>query len=249
MRHEPLPTVSVVIPARDDAVALAECLARIARQTVAPAEVVVVDNGSTDDTAAVAAAWGARVVAEPRIGIPAAAATGYDCATGDLIARLDADSRPDDRWVERIARTLGADPTLDAVTGSGQFFDLPLVVRGAVSGVYLGAYYVLCHLALGHTTLWGSSMAMRRESWISVRSGVRRDDPEVHDDLDLAFALGPGRRIRFDPLLRVGVSARSLRGHSQRVRRFDRAWRTLRLNWRVAPPWDRWRARLALLAR
>ena len=245
MTRAVLPTVSVIIPARDDAVALTECLRRLARQTVAPLEVVVVDNASSDDTAAVAVARGARVVPEARVGIPAAAATGYDSAVGDVIARLDADSRPDDRWVERIATTFRADAALDAVTGSGEFFDLPWVVRGAVSGVYLGAYYGLCHLALGHTALWGSSMAMRRSVWLEVRSLVSRDDPDLHDDLDLAFALGPGRRIRYDPHLRVGVSARSLRGHSQRVRRFDRAWRTLRLNWQVAPPWDRWRARLA----
>jgi len=207
-------------------------------------EVVVVDNGSTDDSAAVAAAWGARVVPEPRIGIPAAAATGYDSARGEVIARLDADSRPDERWVERIVASMDADPHLDAVTGSGQFVDLPAVLRPGVSGAYLGAYYVLAHLALGHTALWGSSMAVRRDAWLEVRARVARHDPEVHDDLDLAFALGPGRRIRFDPSLRVGVSARSLRGHAQRVRRFDRAWRTLRLNWRVSPPWDRWRARL-----
>lgn len=244
MTGAPLPRVSVVIPARDDAVALAECLVRLGSQTVRPWEVIVVDNGSTDDTAAVAAAWGARVVSEHQVGIPSAAAAGYDCAEGDVIARLDADSRPDERWVERIARSMHADPTLDAVTGSGLFFDLPPLLRAPVSGAYLGAYYGLTHLALGHTTLWGSSMAMRREVWQAVRSQVRRDDPEVHDDLDLAFALGPGRRIRFDPMLRVGMSARSLRGHSQRVRRVDRAWRTLRLNWRVAPPWDRWRARL-----
>ena len=245
MTGDLLPTVSVVIPARDDAVALADCLACLSVQTVEPWEVVVVDNGSTDATAAVAAAWGARVVVEPRIGIPAAASTGYDSARGEVIARLDADSRPDRQWVERIASRMSQDPDLDAMTGSGHFVDLPRLVSGAASGAYLGAYYVLAHLALGHTTLWGSSMAMRRRSWLAVRSQVRRDDPEVHDDLDLAFALGPARRIRYDPHLRVGVSARSLRGHAQRVRRFDRAWRTLRLNWRGRPPWRRWGARLA----
>jgi hypothetical protein len=237
------PTVSVVIPARDDAVALEECLARLSSQTVPPSEVVVVDNASTDRTAAVAAAWGARVVREPRPGIPAAAATGYDSARGDVIARLDADSRPGPHWVERIARTMADDPALDAVTGSGRFVDLPPALRGAASRTYLGAYYALGHLALGHTALWGSSMAIRRGSWLTVRTQVSRD-PDVHDDLDLAFALGPHRRIRRDGALRVGVSARSLRGRAQRRQRLDRAWRTLRRNWDTMPPWARWGSRL-----
>jgi hypothetical protein len=86
-------------------------------------------------------------------------------------------------------------------------------------------------------------MAIRRGTWLTVRARVSRD-PEVHDDLDLAFALGPRRRIVRDPALRVGVSARSLRGRAQRRRRLDRAWRTLRRNWDTMPPWERWGARL-----
>ncbi|WP_456844454.1 glycosyltransferase family A protein [Cellulomonas sp. P5_C6] len=243
MNGAQLPRVSVVIPVRDDAVALEGCLAALSRQTVAPCEVVVVDNDSSDRTAAVAHAWGARVVREACVGIPAAAATGYDAATSEVIARLDADSRPDPRWVERIATRMRAEPGLAAVTGTGRFVDLPFRVSPLVSGAYLGAYYVLAHLALGHPSLWGSSMALRRESWLAVREDVRRDDPEIHDDLDLAFALGPHRRIRLDRSLRVGVSARSLRGRAQRRRRMERAWRTLVVNWRRMPPWRRWWAR------
>lgn len=237
------PTVSVVIPARDDAPALRRCLALLARQTVAPLEVVVVDNGSSDDTAAVARAWGARVVEEPRVGIPSASAAGYDAAVGDVLARLDADSRPGPRWVERVARRM-ADPRLDAATGVGTFSDLPWGVRQVASAVYLGLYYLLTHLALGHTPLWGSSMALRRTTWEAVRGDVHRADPEVHDDMDLAFALGPTRRIRLDPFLAVGVSGRSLRGRAQLRRRLDRARHTLELNWAVQPPWLRWRDRL-----
>lgn len=245
----PVPTVSVVVPVRDDAPALEVCLALLARQTVAPLEVVVVDNGSTDDSAAVARRWGATVVGEPRVGIPAAAAAGYDAAKGDVIARLDADSRPDPRWVQTVVERMSADPGLDALTGTGRFYDAARGLRGAASVLYLGSYYVLTHLALGHTALWGSCMAVRTGTWQAVRRDVTRDDPEVHDDLDLAFRLGPERRIRLSRSWRVGVSARSLHGRHQRRRRLDRAWRTLRLNWRVAPPWDRWRRRLGRTVR
>ena len=240
-----VPTVSVVMPVRDDAAALEHLLSLLARQTVAPLEVVVVDNASSDDSAAVAHRWGAVVVHEPRVGIPAAAAAGYDTAKGDVIGRLDADSRPDARWVQTVVEHMAADPALDAMTGTGRFHDLPVGVRTVASVGYLGAYYVLTHLALGHTTLWGSCLAVRSSTWEQVRERVVRDDAEVHDDLDLAFRLGPRRRTRLVRSWRVGVSARSLRGRSQRRRRMDRAWRTLRLNWEVAPPWERWRERWA----
>jgi cellulose synthase/poly-beta-1,6-N-acetylglucosamine synthase-like glycosyltransferase len=235
-------TVSVVIPARNDAAALRRCLRALALQSLPPTEVVVVDNASADDTAAVARAHGARVVSEPRVGIPYAAATGYDAASGEILARLDADSLPGPRWLEDAVARL-ADPDVAAVTGTGSFYEHGRWGR-VTAGVYLAAYYGLCHLALGHHALWGSNMAMRRSAWHAVRDRVHRDDPELHDDLDLAFAMGPLLRIRLDRSLRVGVSARSLRGTYQLRRRFRRALRTLAVNWREAPPWARWASRL-----
>ncbi|MFH5821539.1 glycosyltransferase family 2 protein [Georgenia sp. AZ-5] len=237
------PTVSVVIPARDDAPALARCLDALAAQRVRPAEVVVVDNGSRDATAAVAAARGARVVSEPLPGIPAAAAAGYDAARAEVIARLDADSVPGPDWVGRVAAVM-ADPRVDAVTGWGRFYGLGTAGRAATQ-LYLGAYYVLGLAALGHPPLWGSNMAVRRSTWEQVRGEVHRHDQELHDDMDLAFVLGPRRVVRLDRRLTVAVSGRSVRGAAQVRRRFRRAFNTLGTNWRVAPPWERWAARLA----
>jgi glycosyltransferase involved in cell wall biosynthesis len=234
-------TVSVVVPVRDDAVALEALLTRLAHQTRLPDEVVVVDNGSTDASASVARAHGARVVDEPRVGIPRAAATGYDAASGELVVRCDADTVPGRRWLERLVAPLEADDRLDAVTGVGTFHDAPRGLRTLLAVLYLGAYYVSSHLALGHTVLWGSNMAVRRTSWKAAADAVHRD-ADVHDDMDLAFVLGPGSRIRLVPVV-VGVSARSLRGGSHLRRRLGRARRTLELNWRTSPPWLRWRDR------
>ena len=236
-----LPTISVVIPARDDGPALARCLAALERQTVRPDEVVVVDNGSRDDTAEVARRHGARVVTEPRPGIPFAAAAGYDAAQSELVLRCDADTVPGPRWVERLATSLARRPGLAAVSGVGTFHDLPPGVRHVAAVGYLGAYYACTHLALGHTALWGSNMAFRQHAWAQVRDEVHREDAELHDDMDLAFVLGPGRGIRL-VAVGVGVSARSLRPGQWR-RRFRRANRTLAVNWAVSPPWLRWRDR------
>lgn len=239
-------TVSVVIPVRDDAPALARCLDLLAEQTLPPWEVVVVDNASSDDSAEVARRAGARVVEEPRVGIPAAASAGYDAARGQVIARLDADSRPGPRWLEHLVAQLESAPEVDALTGTGKFHDLPRGARTAASVGYLGSYYVMAHLALARTPLWGSCMAIRRAAWLAVREEVERHDPEVHDDFDLAGVLDRRFVTRLDRRWRVGVSARSLRGRAQRRRRLERAWRTIERSWDMAPPWERWRNRFAV---
>jgi glycosyltransferase involved in cell wall biosynthesis len=236
--------VSVVIPARDDAVLLARCLRALARQTRPPAEVIVVDNASTDATAETARGFGATVVEEERVGIWAAAAAGYDAVRTPVIARLDADSVPPADWVEKVAAGLRRRPSAVAITGWGVFEDLPRPVGVPVAALYLGAYYVLGHAAAAGPVLWGSNMALRRTAWHQVRDRVHRWEREVHDDMDLALALGPRAEVGFDPRLVVGVSARSLRGASQLARRFHRARRTLEMNFSEARPWERWAERL-----
>lgn len=91
-------------------------------------------------------------------------------------------------------------------------------------------------------------MALRRQAWVEASGRVHRE-PELHDDMDLALVLGPDARIVLDPSLTVGVSSRSLRGVPQLRRRLDRALRTLRVNWRDAPPWERWAVTLSRLFR
>lgn len=242
-------SVSVVIPVRNDRELLDRCLAALANQTVAAHEIIVVDNASTDDSAAVAVSRGARVITEPRVGIPSAAAAGYDSARGAIIARCDADTvvRPD--WIETITAALADKPHVSAVTGWGVFYDLPRVVRHLSAALYLGSYYALGGLAAGHHVLWGSSMAIRKSAWDRVSSAVHRDDPDLHDDMDLALVLGPDAKIALVPALRVGVSGRSIHLSRQWQPRMSRAFRTLSVNWRVMPPWDRWHHRLTAGAR
>ncbi len=86
--------ISVVIPAYNAAHFLPRCLESVFAQTMEPAEVIVVDDGSTDDTAATAKRLGATVVTRPNGGLSAARNTGIQHATGEWIGLLDAD----DRW-------------------------------------------------------------------------------------------------------------------------------------------------------
>lgn len=235
--------VSVVIPVKDDGAHLRVCLAALAAQSVPPFEIVVVDNGSVDDSAAVALAAGARVVTEPVVGISAAASTGYDAACGDVIARLDADSDPPADWIERIAADL-ADPAVDAVTGPGTFPELRGMPQVLARVLYMEAYFVLVGSALAHWPLFGSNFAMRTSAWRSVRGEVHRDDPEVHDDMDLSVALGRDHRILLDRELRMPISSRPFSSLPSMWRRNRRGFHTLRVGGRSASPVRRWRARV-----
>lgn len=223
--------VSVVIPVRDDAAALQRCLEHLAAQTVAPDEVIVVDNGSSDNSAAVALAAGARVVVEAQRGIPAAAARGYDAATGDVIARCDADTVLPTDWVERIRDAFDADPELEGLTGPGRFHDLPSQWTGLASAFYALGTFVGGGAAMANVPLWGSNMALRRSSWLRVAARVERNDPGVHDDLDLTMQLGPRARLRFDSRLRVGAEGRFFHSRGAARDRVRIAMRTFRRNW------------------
>jgi glycosyltransferase involved in cell wall biosynthesis len=81
--------VSLIIPALNEAACLGPLLAEIPAGLVY--EVIVVDNGSTDDTAAVAEHAGVRVVSEPRRGYGYACAAGVAVACGEILAFMDGD--------------------------------------------------------------------------------------------------------------------------------------------------------------
>lgn len=240
------PTVSVVIPVKDDARKLRHCLAALDRQVTAPHEVIVVDNASVDDSADVARAAGARVLFEARTGIGIASAAGYDRASGDIVARLDADSVPGPTWVAALGSAFAADPDLDALTGPGRFNDGPALLRWPGFVVYLVPYFVLAGLALGHVPLFGSNMAFRKALWLEIRGGVHLDDRLVHDDLDLSFHLEPGHRVRFSPWLDVRISSRPF-SDGRGLLRLRRGFHTIFLHWPDDAPWrrfgDRWASR------
>jgi glycosyltransferase involved in cell wall biosynthesis len=93
--------ISVVIPAYNAAVFLPRCLKSVFAQTLKPHEVIVVDDGSIDDTATLAAELGAKVITRPNGGLSAARNTGIQNASSEWIALLDAD----DLWApEKLER-------------------------------------------------------------------------------------------------------------------------------------------------
>lgn len=202
------PSVSIVIPVFNEESHLRDCLEAIARQTVMPVEVIVVDNNSTDTTAAIAKSFPfVRLVSEKRQGVVYARDCGFDVARGDIIGRLDGDTILTPNWVETV-QEIFADPSVGAVSGSVHYREVCL--SKAFDGVdfRIRRYLAERMSQLGEHFLYGVNMAMRKSAWQKVRAEVCHTRT-MHEDLDLAIHLvQQGQKVVFDPRLRVAISAR-----------------------------------------
>jgi glycosyltransferase involved in cell wall biosynthesis len=119
--------ISVIIPVFNDAPYLAEALDSALGQTRSPDEVIVIDDGSTDESFKVAQTFLPRItlLRQANQGISGGRNAGLGVATGDLIAFLDADDVwPNDSLEVRLERLL-AEPGLDAVFGEITQFASP----------------------------------------------------------------------------------------------------------------------------
>ncbi len=122
--------ISVVIPAYNAARTLGACLHALNRSSFPREqyEVIVVDDGSTDETAALAESLGARVIRRPNRGPAAARNRGVEAARGDLILFTDADCEPAPDWIAQMVGTFG-DPDIVGAKGIYRTRQRELVAR------------------------------------------------------------------------------------------------------------------------
>jgi glycosyltransferase involved in cell wall biosynthesis len=131
--------VSVVIPAFNESGTIADLIQRI-RQRYPDFEIVVIDDGSADDTATVAADAGARVLSHPyNIGNGAAIKSGIRAAKGDFLVFMDADGQHDPEDIDRMLVYL---PEFDMVVGARNKGSQASIGRSMGNTIYnwLGSY-------------------------------------------------------------------------------------------------------------
>ena len=200
-----MPTVSVVIPAYNETRIIESCLRALMAQSHPADEIIVVDNNSSDDTVALVRAFpGVTVASEPRQGITYARTTGFDAATSDIIARIDADTIVSPNWVAKIRSEFLDHPEIDALAGNAAVHELSPGNRYWATWVYR-LFRRWHEKSIGVSPMmYGYNCAVRREAWADIRGMVNFDDQEISEDVDVTLSvLKKGYTIRFSPDLVV----------------------------------------------
>ena len=199
--------ISLVIPAYNEEAYLGGCLDSVLENAGGRLhEIVVVDNASTDRTAAVAASRpGVRVVHEPQRGSSAARHRGYLEATGDYIAFLDADTRMPPGWLDFVEEAFTAHPDAVSLSGPGKYWDATLPQRWVLNAIWWTcgppSYRLVGYL------LYGAHFVVRRSALDAI-GGIDQSVDFYGDDTLLARQLSRHGKVLFRMPFFIYSSAR-----------------------------------------
>ena len=218
--------LSLVIPVFDEETTIRSCLEHVVAQTRPVDECIVVDNNSTDATLAIVAEFAdllpLRVLHEPQQGVAFARQTGFDAATGDVIGRIDSDTRLEPGWAAAVETFLDAHPEVGAVGGSAYLYDAPgeARARGKIARGEFGASEPRPMRGIE-----GNNSAIRADAWRLARPNVL-NLPGTHEDVDLSYALREaGVELALAPGMIVGLSPRRYNAPASATWRYMMAMR------------------------
>jgi glycosyltransferase involved in cell wall biosynthesis len=210
--------VSFVVPAYNEEALIESCLTAIMGEisrTRCRAEIIVVNNGSTDATRQIASSNpNVKVVDEPQRGLVQARRAGFLVSEGKFIANIDADTILPEGWLRTALAEFARRPDLVALSGPYIHYDLPKGARLIAAGFYRGAYIV--HLL--SRFLAGSGSVMQGGNFIVSRialeaaGGFNPDFRFYGEDAELARRLSKVGVVKFTLTLRALSSGRRFAG-------------------------------------
>jgi glycosyltransferase involved in cell wall biosynthesis len=197
------PAVSVVVPVHNDAAHLRLCLKALAASTCGDFEVLVVDDASTDDTPAVAAEFGARLVRLGQKSGPAAARNaGAAQARGEYVLFVDADVCVHPDTIARVAATFEAQQGVAAVFGS---YDRHPGEPNLLSQ-YKNLFHHFVHQQAHReaATFWAGCGAVRRAIFLEAGGFDERYRRPCVEDIELGMRLvAAGHRVVLEKAIQV----------------------------------------------
>lgn len=225
-----LPRISVVVCTHNGAATLDECLTGIARLDYPDYEVIVVDDGSADESADIAALHDVTLIRTDNRGLSAARNCGLEAASGEIVAYIDDDAWPDRQWLGYLARAFRQ--TDHAAVGGP---NLPVPGEGPVAEAVANAPGGPVHVLLADTVaehIPGCNMAFRRDR-LAVIGGFDPQFSVAGDDVDVCWRLQKrGWTLGFHPAAAVWHHRRArVRGFWRQQRGYGRAEALLERKW------------------
>jgi glycosyltransferase involved in cell wall biosynthesis len=160
------PLVSVIIPTKNAAKNIGDCLRSIARSTYRNFEIIVVDGLSTDGTAEIARSLGARVIQGTARGRAADCNLGIAEAQGDIVAFTDDDCMVDERWLERLVSCF-ADPRVGIAGGPDLTYTQGATAVELAAG-HIHYFYRSLASKTGADAVIGCNSAYRRQALLDA---------------------------------------------------------------------------------
>ncbi len=183
-----IPFFSIVIPVRDGGADFITCLRALEASLFRDWELIVVDDGSVDGSAAAAAAQGAALLRSPGAGPAHARNLGAEAARGRYLFFLDADCAVHRDTLSRAAEILRADATLDALFGS--YDDAP-TARNLISQYKnLQHHYVHQTSKKNAGTFWTGCGCVKRDLFLKLGGfDARRYAKPAIEDIEFGYRL------------------------------------------------------------
>jgi glycosyltransferase involved in cell wall biosynthesis len=203
------PTISLIIPAYNEEAYLPACLDAVMQNVAGKAiEIIVVDNNSTDGTKRVIERYPAvTYLFEPRKGITRARQCGFLGASGDILAYVDADTRPPSGWIEQIWEQYAIRKELVCLSGPYSFYDLSGIRNAVSAGWFVAArpfYAVIGYLIVG------GNFAIRRDA-LERMGGFDSSIEFYGEDVDIARRAVTQGEVVFSRHLVMPTSGRRMK--------------------------------------
>ncbi|MDF2799294.1 MAG: glycosyltransferase family 2 protein [Devosia sp.] len=208
--------LAFVIPAYNEEALIGKCLesvvAEIARSG-ADAEIIVVNNASTDRTGDIARSFpSVRVVDEPKKGLVNARDAGFNATNAELIANIDSDTMVPEGWIDTVLREFGKDPKLVCLSGPYIYYDMSWYNRALVNAFYGLTYliYIVNRFILRvGSVVQGGNFVFKRAAWAQV-GGYDRSIQFFGEDTDVAVRLSKVGGVKWTFALKMKTSGRRL---------------------------------------
>ncbi len=217
--------ISFVIPAYNEEARIGACIESVQKEisiTIDPdtkqkvvAEIVVVNNVSTDKTKEIASSYvGVRVVDENNKGLVWARHGGFVASTGELVANIDADVLLPQGWLATVLKEFNKNKKLVALSGPFMYYDISVFSRAMVKIFYsIGYIFYFLNRFVFHigSMLQGGNLIITREAMVRA-GGYDTSITFYGEDTDVARRLNKVGQVKWTFALPVYTSGRRFKG-------------------------------------